>query len=303
MSDEFMNTKEVAKYLDIHEKQVYLLIKAGKIPCTRVTGKWIFPVKLIDEWIEGSAQESLRQARKKVDAIGGSLLAAGSNDPVLDMLLTAIKREHPTFNIFSASTGSINGLEALNTGLTDIAFAHLFDPETGEYNVPYLKQYCPDHTPVVVNLFYRDIGFLTPKAAPKKFKGWESLPGQDIRFVNRQRGSGIRIFLDYELKSRNISSGNIAGYDNEVYTHFEVGLALISGEADVGIASAAMAKILDLNFLPLTGERFDMILDRDTFFRPELQAFMETLKSDAFKKRVGKIGSYRFNDVGKILHS
>ncbi|MDD4240122.1 MAG: substrate-binding domain-containing protein [Smithellaceae bacterium] len=303
MSSEFMNTKEVARYLDIHEKQVYMLIKAGKIPCTRVTGKWIFPAKMIDEWIEKSAHGSLQQAKKKIDSIGGSLLAAGSNDPVLDMLLTAIKKEHPAFNIFSASTGSINGLEALNTGLTDIAFSHLYDPDTGEYNVPYLKQYCPDHSPVVVNLFYREIGFLTAKTAEEKFKGWESLARKDMRFVNRQRGSGIRIFLDYELKNRNIPGGDIPGYDNEVYTHFEVGLALIAGEAKVGIASAAVAKILDLNFLPLTGERFDMVLDRDTFFRPELQAFVETLQSEPFKKRVEKIGNYNFKDAGKILHS
>ena len=95
MSSELMNTKEIAKYLDIHEKQVYLLIKAGKIPCSRVTGKWIFPKKLIDEWIQTSAQDSLQQARKRINQIEGALLAAGSNDPVLDMLLTAIKKDHP----------------------------------------------------------------------------------------------------------------------------------------------------------------------------------------------------------------
>jgi len=100
MSSELMNTKEVAKYLDIHEKQVYLLIKAGKIPCTRATGKWIFPVKLIDEWIQTSAQDGFQQARKRVNQIEGALLAAGSNDPILDILLTAIKKDHPAFNIF-----------------------------------------------------------------------------------------------------------------------------------------------------------------------------------------------------------
>ncbi len=303
MSSELMNTKEVARYLDIHEKQVYLLIKAGKIPCTRVTGKWIFPVKLIDEWIQTSAHDSLQRARKKINQIDGALLAAGSNDPVLDMLLTAMKKDHPTFNFFSANTGSISGLEALNTGLTDIALSHLYDPETGDYNTPYLKQYCPDHQPVVVNLFYRQIGFLIAKSSIDIFKGWESLTHKKVRFVNRQKGSGIRILLDYELKSREINGENISGYDNEVYTHFEVGLSLISGEADVGIASAAVAKILDLNFQPLVSERFDMVLDKDTFFQPPIQAFIETLQSEQFKNRVEKIGSYNFKDAGRILHS
>ncbi len=298
-----MNTKEVAKYLDIHEKQVYLLIKAGKIPCTRVTGKWIFPVKLIDEWIHSSAHDGLQQARKKINQIEGALLASGSNDLVLDMLLTTIKKEHPAFTIFSANTGSINGLESLNTGLTDIAFAHLYDPQTGDYNIPYLKQYCPEHSPVVVNLFYRQIGFLVAKAKSNIFRGWESLTQDDTRFINRQAGSGIRVLLDHELKQRGIAAAAIDGYDREVFTHFEVGLSLVSNESDVGIASAAVAKILDLDFHPLTSERFDMILDKDTFFQPAIQAFIETLQSDKFKKRVEKIGNYNFKDAGRILHS
>ena len=303
MSSDLMNTKEVARYLDIHEKQVYLLIKAGKIPCTRVTGKWIFPVKLIDEWIRGSAQSSLKQVRKKVSRMEGALLAAGSNDPVLDMLLTAIRKDHPDFNIFSANTGSVGGLHALNKGLTDIAFSHLYDPRTNDYNIPYLKKYCPDQHPVVVNMFYREIGFLTAKSATRVFKGWNSLPGGRVRYINRQKGSGIRILLDRELKEKGLSGKNIKGFENEVYTHFEVGLAVASGEADVGIASAAVAKILDLNFKPLTSERFDMILDKDTFFQPVIQTFIETLKSEAFKNRVGKIGNYNFRDAGRIFHS
>lgn len=303
MSSELMNTKEVAKYLDIHEKQVYLLIKTGKIPCTRVTGKWIFPVKLIDEWIKTSADDHLKQARKRIHQIECAILAAGSNDPVLDMLLTASRKDHPTFNIFSSNTGSLNGLQALNKGLTDVAFSHLLDPQSGDYNIPYLKQYCPDHQPVVVNLFHRQIGFLIVKSGIGRFKGWESLTGAKIRFINRQKGSGTRILLDDELKNRAISSENISGYDNEVYTHFEVGLALTSGEADVGIASAAVAKIMDLDFQPLIDERFDMILDKSTFFQPGIQAFIETLQSESFKNRVKKIGNYSFQDAGKILHS
>lgn len=303
MSSELMNTKEVAKYLDIHEKQVYLLIKASKIPCSRVTGKWIFPKKLIDEWIQTSAQDSLQQARKKINRIEGAVLAAGSNDPVLDMLLTAIKKDHPDFNIFSANTGSVGGLQSLNTGLTDIAFSHLLDPQTGDYNTPYLRQYCPDQNPVVVNMFYRQVGFLVVKSKANIFKGWDSLTNKKIRFINRQAGSGIRIMFDNDLKSRGISSGNISGYENEVYTHFEVGLSLMSDEADVGIASAAVAKILDLHFQPLISERFDMILNKNTFFQPAIQTFIETLKSEQFKNRVGKIGNYDFKDTGRVFHS
>lgn len=303
MSGRLMNAKEVAQYLDIHEKQVYLLVKAQKIPCTRVTGKWLFPVELIDEWLQTSARNSLQQANNRLKSIDNALLAAGSNDPVLDVLLAAMKKNYPALNIFSANTGSISGLKALNDDVTDIAFSHLLDRQTGDYNTPYLQKFCPDRQPVVVNLFYRQVGFLIAKSEAGNFRGWESLTRKGIRFINRQSGSGIRILLDYELNNRGIAGGDIYGYENEVYTHFEVGLAVISGEADAGIASAAVAKIMDLNFQPLLSERFDMILDKSTFFKPAIQAFIETLQSDQFRNRVEKIGNYSFKDAGRILHS
>jgi putative molybdopterin biosynthesis protein len=303
MPDELMNTKEVAEYLDIHEKQVYALIKSGRIPCTRVTGKWIFPKKFIDEWIDTNAKAGLKQARHKSSQISGAILASGSNDPVLDMLLTATKKSHPDFYIFSANTGSVQGLTALNSGLTDIALSHLFDAESGQYNLPYLTKYVPDISPVVVNLFSRDIGFLFGQSKSFSFDGWESLAGKKIRFINRQKGSGTRLLLDYHLQKLGIAPEEIDGYDKEVYTHFEVGLAILSGEAQVGIASAAISKLLGLAFLPITSESFDMILDQSTYFQSGVQSFIDTLKSEAFRTRVEKIGGYDFRDSGKILYS
>jgi putative molybdopterin biosynthesis protein len=303
MSNELMNTREVAKYLNIHEKQVYILIKAGKIPCTRVTGKWIFPVKLIDEWIEANAKAGLKQARKKSSQISGAILASGSNDPVLDMLLTATKKSHPDFYIFSANTGSVHGLQALNSGLTDVALSHLYDADSGEYNIPYLSKYLPDIKPVVVNLFSRDLGFLFPTGKSNEISGFENLGGKQVKFINRQRGSGTRLLLDYHLQKLGITPDEIDGYEKEVYTHFEVGLAILSGEAVVGIASAAIGKLLGLSFAPIISECFDMIIDQATYFQPGIQAFMETLQSEAFRNRVEKIGGYDFTNSGKILNS
>jgi len=303
MSEEMMSTKEVAKYLGIHEKQVYALIKTKRIPSTRVTGKWVFPRKLIEEWIESNAKTGLDEARQKSKRIGGGLLASGSNDPILDMLQTSVKKSYPEFYIFSANTGSMEGLKALNTGYTDIAWSHLFDPKTGEYNIPFLPQYLPNMKPVVVNLFRRELGFAVAPKNPFQIRGFDDLTQKGIRFVNRQKGSGTRVLLDQRLKRLQISPAKINGYGKEVYTHFEVGLSILSKEADVGVATIAVSKLLGLPFIPITQESFDMILDQSTFFEKGVQAFMEVLSSQEFRNRVERLGSYDFKNSGKILYS
>ena len=303
MSEEMMNTKEVAKYLGIHEKQVYALIKSKRIPSTRVTGKWVFPRKVIEEWIEQNAQKGLGQAREKSRRVEGALLASGSNDPILDILHTHMRTLYPEFYIFTANTGSTEGLKALNMGYTDIAWSHLFDPKTGEYNVQFLSGYLPNVKPVVVNLFRRDIGLLVAAKNPHGIKGFEDLSRKDVRFINRQKGAGTRVLLDYFLKKLRIPSSGIKGYEKEVYTHLEVGISILSKESDVGIATIAVSKFFGLSFIPITTESFDMILDQTTFFENGVQTFVEILNSEEFKKRVVKLGNYDFQYSGKILYS
>ena len=273
MSEEMMNTKEVARYLEIHEKQVYALIKTGRM-----------------------------QARQKSGRISGALLASGSNDPVLDILQTCLRKAHPEFFIFSANTGSTEGLTALEKGYTDIAWSHLLDPETGEYNIPYLEKLVPSVKAVVVNIFFRELGFLTAPGNPMNITGFEDLAREGVRFVNRQAGSGTRLLLDYHLGRVEISPDRIAGYEQEVFTHFEVGLAILSGGADTGIATVAVANLLGLAFSPITRERFDMICDQSVFFQKGVQALVEALTGDVFRKRVEKLGSYDFKSAGRILY-
>ena len=303
MSVELMNTKEVAKYLDIHEKQVYALIKAKRIPATRITGKWIFPRKLIDEWVESKAGEGLTLAKQKSRKIAGALLAAGSNDPVLDILQTWVRKAYPDLYIFSANIGSMNGLAALDNGHTDIAWSHLLDPESGKYNIPYLSALLPSIKSVVVNMFHREIGFITAPGNPYHIKWFDDLAKEGLKFINRQQGSGTRVLLDYHLGQLGVSPDCINGYGKEVYTHFEVGFSILSGEADAGIATAAVSRLLGLSFAPITRESFDMVLDQSTFFQKGVQAFMDVLDSREFRKGVEKLESYDFNDSGKILYS
>ena len=303
MSEELMNTKEVAQYLGVNEKQVYFLIQDKKIPSTKITGKWIFPKKLIDEWIESNAQKGLGEARKKVKRIEGALLAAGSNDPNLDILHTHLRKIHPEFYIFSTNTGSIDGLKALDDGYTDIAWSHLFDPKTGEYNLPFLPSYLPNINPVAVNLFQRELGFVVAPHNPRGIRTFADLAVGGVKFINRQKGAGTRVLLDHHLQQLGIAGTTIDGYENEVFTHFEVGFSIISKEADVGIATSSIAKLLDLDFVPITRESFDMIMDKSVFFGKGVQVFLEILNSVEFKARVAGLGNYNFNTSGRILYN
>jgi len=301
MSEMMMNTKEVARYLDIHEKQIYALIKARKIPASRVTGKWLFPKNVIDDWIESNAKSGLERVRQKSGKIAGAMLASGSNDPVLDVLYTCLRKAHPEFFIFSANTGSTEGLIALEKGYTDIAWSHLLDPETGEYNIPYLERLVPSVKAVVVNLFFRELGFVIVRGNPQGIKGFGDLNRRGVRFINRQAGSGTRLLLDHHLGKAGIRAESIVGYEQEVSTHIEVGLSILSGAADTGIATAAVSSLLGLDFIPVTRERFDMVLDQSVFFQKGVQAFVEVLNGEMFRRRVERLGGYDFQSAGRIL--
>jgi putative molybdopterin biosynthesis protein len=191
----------------------------------------------------------------------------------------------------------------LNQGYTDIAWSHLLDPKSGQYNIPFLSSYLPNLNTVVVNLFNRDLGFLVAPGNPLRIRGFKDLAKPKVRFINRQKGSGTRVLLDHHLKKLKISPPTIKGYENEVYTHFEVGLSILAKEADVGLATGSVSKLLGLSFLPLTHESFDMLLDQSTFFKRGVQAFIEILNSRDFRSRVENLGSYDFKNSGKILYS
>jgi excisionase family DNA binding protein len=294
-----MNTKEVAAYLGIHEKQVYSLAKADRIPCTRVTGKWLFPKGLIDQWIEESARNPLRTRKREERAF---LLAAGSDDPSLGVVreLYAARRGPATF--FVATVGSTAGLASMRDGVADLALAHLHDPETGEYNLPYLESIVPSGA-AVVPLFHRELGLVMRPGNPLGLRGVSDLTRAGLRFINRQEGSGTRLYLDQQLAQLRINPDAITGYQDTVSTHLEAGLKILHGEADTGVATRAAARLLGLGFSPLTRERFDLVIAKERFFARAVQALLEVVGSREFRNRVEAIGGYDTSESGRILSS
>jgi len=287
MNKEMLNTKDIADYLNINEKQVYRLIKEKKIPATRITGKWTFPRKLIDEWIIESANENI--GVKKTRELKDHIVIMGSNDFTIEFLSHELSSRFPEFSLSFSNVGSIGGLIALGRGSSHVAGCHLFDIKTGEYNLPYLPRYLPDLETIVVNLVYRDLGLILRPENPINITRIEDLAQPGIRIINRQKGSGTRILLDFELNEK------------EVNTHNEVALAVLSGMADVGLGILSAAKMLGLEFIHITKERYDLVIPKEKFSAKPLTALMEVVRSQEFRTKIEQMGGYDIRDSGKII--
>jgi putative molybdopterin biosynthesis protein len=296
---ELMNTREVARYLGINDKKVYFLAKAGKIPCTRVTGKWTFPKKLIDRWIEESAT-GLVQSKAKTEE-RKFLLAAGSDDPSLGILHDLYEAQTQRSSFFMTTVGSTGGLAAIRSGVADFATAHLLEPPRTGADDLAMQELLPSGT-VVVELFYRELGLLVAAGNPKDIKSLRDLARPNRRIINRQPGSGTRIYLDQELSRARLNAKKISGYDTVVSTHLEVGLRVLRGAADVGLATRTTAQLLGLDFIPLTRERFDMLVPKDRFFTRGIQVLLGIVGSREFRDRVGTLGGYDLMESGRIIN-
>lgn len=285
--------------MKINEKQVYRLIKEKRIPATRITGKWIFPKRLIDEWIIESASQNIG---KRVEReLGDHIVVMGSNDFTIELLSHELSRRFPEFSLSLSNVGSIGGLIALSRGNSHVASCHLLDPDTGEYNLPYLPRYLPEVETTVVNLIYRDLGLILRPGNPLGISGIKDLAWPQIRIINRQEGSGTRVLLDFELKRLGINPSSIDGYDKEVNTHSDVATAVLSGSADVGLGVLSAAKMLGLEFVHITKERYDLVIPEETFSSRPLTALLEVIRSREFGEKVEQMGGYDTSDSGKIM--
>jgi putative molybdopterin biosynthesis protein len=300
MSKDMFTTKEVAEYLSINEKQVYRLIKDKKIPATRITGKWLFPKNLIDEWVMNSARESVSAAPKR-GSLEHHVVIAGSNDLALELLAKNTTIQHPRYTVSISNVGSLAGLIALRNGDCHVAASHLLDRETGQYNDPFIRKHFPEMKIVTLTLAHREQGLIVKKGNPLGIKTLKHLANKNLTFVNRQEGSGTRVLLDFGLSENKINPADIPGYSRIAYTHMEVALEVFSGSADVGLGIYAAARILGLDFMPLATERFDLIIPVENLETESVKALRNVLGSEGFKSNMAQMGGYDTRDTGKIV--
>ncbi|NLI14123.1 molybdopterin biosynthesis protein [Pelotomaculum propionicicum] len=225
----------------------------------------------------------------------------GSHDNSLDVLANFLRLKYPEATLSSAHVGSLGGLTALRRGEAHCAGTHLLDEETGEYNINYVKRILPDRKVALVNLVYREQGLILARGNPKGIHELADLRRDDVSFVNRQRGAGTRILLDYLLGEKDIAADLIRGYDHEEYTHMAVAVAVKAGAADAGLGIRAAAIALDLDFVSIVEERYDLCIPLKYMDTPYIQRLLAVMALPEFQAEVKKLGGYDLRDCGKVM--
>lgn len=235
------------------------------------------------------------------EQIEGALLAIGSHDNTLDLIDSFLRRTHPRFRLTSAHVGSLGGLLALQRGQCHLAGCHLLDEESGVYNQRAIREQLPDLPVMLVRLVDREQGFILMPGNPCGIRSFDDLARDGVRFINRQRGSGTRVLLDYQLKKRGIPVTRIAGYRDEEYTHMNVAAAVLSGRADVGLGVRSAANALGLDFVPVGVEEYDLVIPCRYRNDERMIALFEVIRSQAFKESVLAMGGYGVDRTGDIV--
>ena len=258
-------------------------------------------IALLPRGVQGLSAGETVQVRlyRSLSEIEQTIFTIGSHDISLDVLAQFLAVHHR--RLASANVGSLGGLIALRRGEAHLAGSHLLDTQTGEFNLSYIREYLPGIPVKVIALVGRQQGLLVRRGNPKQIQALADLARPDITFINRQRGAGTRVLLDYQLDLKGIAASAIRGYNLEEYTHLAVAAAVASGRADTGLGIAAAAQALDLDFIPLFMERYDLIVPNQTYASVLLDPLWAVLQDPAFRIQVGSLPGYDVTPMGTLI--
>jgi excisionase family DNA binding protein len=295
-----LSTKEVAQMLGVNEKMVYTLIAEKGLPATKITGKWLFPQNLVEQWVEANTI-NYPDPPRHLPPYEGLLIVAGSNDPLLDKTLSLFNRRYPDHIAVLGNLGSLGGLRALRRNLCHMATSHLIQDDEADYNFEYADREL-ERQPAVVNFCRREQGLLVARGNPHGIEAVADLAQPGLTLVNRPNTTGTRLLLDRELAKAGIDGEGITGYHREVMRHLDVGLEILSGRADVGPAIRAVAGMLGLDFVPLRWERYDLLITKERFFDPGVQLFLGLLPDEAVRQLAVTLEGYDVSSSGKMVY-
>ena len=285
-----MTTAEVAEYLRLGERTIYELVRRKRIPCSRISGKLLFPRLLINLWVE-----------QQVDLEGEHLrepppIVAGSSDPLLEWAL----RESGS-GLAILSTGSSEGLMRLSRSEATAAALHLRDPETGDYNLPALRRGTGLYDVVLLHWAWREQGLVVAAGNPLGIRTLQDVATRQARLVARQEGAGAQQLLLHLLEEVGLEPDELQMLPRPALTESDVATQVADGEADCGLAVASVARRFRLDFVPLARERFDLAVRRRTYFQPPMQALFGFARAPGFAEKAEAFGGYDVSEVGKVL--
>jgi len=238
---------------------------------------------------------------KNLNEINHTIVSIGSHDLLMDMVGNFMHKHNSRYFLSSAHVGSLGGIMALRRGEAHLAPIHLLDEETGIYNSAFIRRYLSNLDMAIIKGVKRIQGLIVQKGNPKNILSFEDLLQKDVQFVNRQRGAGTRILVDYQLKSKNIAPSLIMGYDREMTTHMAVAAAVASGSADVGVGVLSAAKAMDIDFIPIGEESYDFAIPEKYLKEDMIQLFIKVLQSREFKDTLEEMGGYMLENTGEIV--
>jgi len=268
---------------------VYSLVAEKGLPASKITGKWLFPKHLVSQWIEANTinYPSTSDSPSVSKAV---LIITGSNDLLLDKVISHYNTRFPGNIAVFGNLGSMGGLQALRQNFCHIASSHLLQENGEEYNFEFASREL-EHMPAIVNFCKREQGILVKKGNPENIATISDLARTGIRIVNRPLGTGTRLLLDQELKQAALPVNKIDGYESEVHRHLDVGLEILAG----------VAGLLNLDFLPLRWERYDLMIFKERFFDTSVQKFLGLLHEDQFFKIADAFQGYDIRLSGRML--
>lgn len=235
------------------------------------------------------------------EKLQNTLVVIGSHDPLLDEVADMMHRADPTVFMSSSHVGSMGGIMALRRGEAHAGGCHLLDTETGVYNLSFLKKYFPNGGIRLVRCVGRQQGLMLAKGNPLDIKGFADIAKNGVRYVNRQKGSGTRVLMDYLCEQYAVNVSDIYGYEREELTHTSVAAQIANGSADAGMGIYSAAQLYDLDFLPICIEEYDLIIPDHAWETPVVQQLIATLKSPAFREKMLAMGGYTVDHPGEII--
>ncbi|HHU76419.1 MAG TPA: molybdopterin biosynthesis protein [Firmicutes bacterium] len=297
------------------KEEEFLRMKIGKVkdkfvatPLPRGAGISISLVRadgqaVIPQNVEGletgqNVRLELWRPRQEVE---NTIVCLGSHDLSLDILADFLRKEEKGYTLSSAHVGSMGGIMALKRGEAHLAGMHLLDPATGLYNVSYLQRYLPEEELTLIHLAQREQGLMVAPGNPKKISGFRDLCRSGIVFINRQKGAGTRLYLDFALQKEGLDPKDIVGYNREEFNHLAVAASVAAGSADVGLGIRAAADALGVDFIPVAHESYDLALPGHFFNSPPCQALLEIIGSASFRIAMEKMGGYNLEQSGQII--